>query len=87
MSKPLAKHTPGWKRRPARAPTTKAEIVIRDLYMKPLFILQIYGITGADLCVISEDPQFNGGDIVAAALRKRGIDPDSVMFSLWDVKL
>lgn len=82
----LAKHAPGWQRWPDRAPRTRAEILIRDLDMKPLFVLQLWGLEGKDLCVIAEDPQFNGGDIVAAALRRRGIDPESVVFTLWDVK-
>ena len=87
MSKLLAKHTPGWMRRPARAPRTRAEILIRDLHMKPLFVLQLWGLEGKDLCVIAEEPQLNGGSIVEAALRRRGIDPASVMFSVLDVRL
>lgn len=53
-------------------------ILIRDLELQPLFILDFYGLSG-ELTVTP-----GGGNIVAAALEKRDIDPHSVSFNLFD---
>lgn len=62
-----------------------SSILIRNLDGEPLFRMIFYGLGMRDLCIISEDPSQNGGSIVAAALERRGIDPGSVMFAIWDV--
>lgn len=65
---------------PTKLPTTKGSILIRDHDMNPLFVLDIWGCTSRDLCMCP-----GGGNIVADALRRRGIDPESVFFAIWDV--
>jgi hypothetical protein len=66
-------------RRPYMA-RERASIVVRDLDMEPLFRLDFYGLSPRDLAAVP-----GGGDYVAAALERRGIDPHSVVFTLWDV--
>lgn len=58
-------------------------ILIWDLNMHPLFVFYFYGVTKEELCTIGED--YSGGDIVAAALRRRGLDPADYQFTIWDV--
>jgi hypothetical protein len=87
MTKPSYKTQPGWMRRPDRPPRVKSEILIRDLAMRPLFVMTFWGLTRNDLCFVSmEKGAPSGGEIVAAALRRKGIDPDKVIFTLWDVR-
>jgi hypothetical protein len=59
----------------------KRTIVIRNLNMEPMFALDFYGEKAKMLTVVP-----GGGNIVAEALQKRGIDPKTVIFSLWDVR-
>jgi len=74
-----------------------SSIVIRDHEGRGLFVLDFYDVSMQQLCSIplfSRDEEYFeykkdssgyiGGDIVAHALRKRGIDPHSVMFSVFD---
>ena len=87
MTKPSYKTQPGWLRRPDKPPTGCVEILIRDRQMKPLFVMQFWGLTRSELCTIPMDEDTpSGGEIVAAALRRRGVDPTSVHFTLWDVR-
>jgi hypothetical protein len=61
--------------------TTRSRILICNLDMEPLFVMEFYGITQRELRTIP-----GGGDIVARALERRGIDPHSVTFTLWDTQ-
>lgn len=64
-----------------------AEILIRDHDMRPLFVLTIYGATPEDLCTVAPAEDLLGGNLVAAALRRRGIHPASVVFTMFDVNV
>ena len=57
----------------------RSRILIRNLDMEPLFVMEFYGITHRELCMIP-----GGGNIVAAALERRGLDPHSFIFTFWD---
>jgi hypothetical protein len=57
-----------------------SSILIRDLDFNPLFRMYFYGLDAHDLCTVP-----GGGNYVETALKRRGIDPDSVMFTVWDV--
>lgn len=61
----------------------RASILIRDLDMRPLFVVDFYGL---DRELTTVGPGM-GGNIVAAALQRRGIDPHSVSFNVFDVAL
>lgn len=58
-------------------------IIIRNHEGDALFQLYFYGLTITDLASIGED--YSGGDIVAAALKRRGFNPSDFLFMLWDV--
>jgi hypothetical protein len=69
-------------------------ILVRDLDMRPLFVIDFYGIdVELSSIVFSKgvsaygEAGMSGGDYVAAALRRRGIDPESVFFTIWDVEV
>jgi hypothetical protein len=67
------------ERKLRRMLTTRSSILIRDLDMEPLFVMEFYGISERELRIIP-----GGGNIVARALERRGIDPHSVIFTFWD---
>jgi len=62
----MKKPKPFWQNR--------ASILIADMQGRPWFTLTIYGVTTKDLCTVSlDDPGLSGGQIVAAALKRRGL--------------
>lgn len=60
--------------------THKRSILIRDLHMRPLFVLDFYNEDAERLTWCH-----GGGNIVADALQARGINPRTVIFTIWDV--
>lgn len=81
-------------------PLESSSILIRDKdTQKPLFEFVFYGVSVSRLCSIpyfknakdekeymSCSTNLVGGDLVRAALKRRGIDPDSVTVMIWDVR-
>lgn len=83
MAKPVEIKRRYWGREIKRT-----EILVRDLDMKPLFTMMFYGDRAADLMVIMDGPSTVavGGQMVRNALKRRGLDPDQFVFSLFDCK-
>jgi hypothetical protein len=64
-----------------KLPKTRASIVICDMNEVPWFLLTIYGATTEDLCTVP-----GGGNIVAAALKRRGLNMmQDCIASIFDV--
>ncbi len=63
---------------------TSTEIPIRDMHRdgKIAFVVTIYGLDGADLCVIP-----GGSRPMQKAVERLGLDPMRYQSILWDIKL
>jgi len=64
---------------PEPLPQERCHMVVRDRDMRELFVVTLYGVSFGELCTVP-----GGGNIVAAALARRGLDPGDFMFTLWD---